>query len=138
MVIVVYSIALSYLVIVGFTSVIPQVFWPESDASFDVSCDEGLRLLLTDLERLRLEYLSENVLDDSELRSALEPWDLKLNALRGRCDEDKVDLLNKYRYRVELNLQRYVREDAPFANRVAEALTPTPNTTPHNPTELNP
>ena len=37
----VYSVALGYLVIVGFASVIPQVFWPESDDSFDLECADG-------------------------------------------------------------------------------------------------
>jgi len=31
-------------------------------------------------------------------------------------------LLNQYRHRVELGLQRYMREDAPLANRVNQTL----------------
>ena len=136
-VIAVYAVALGYLVIVGFTSVIPQVFWPPSDESFDLSCDEGLRVLHQSLDRLRIEYLASNELDPTPLRNALHDWDLRLNALRGRCDEDTVDLLDKYRYRVELNLQRYMRDDAPLANRVAETLDRT-HPTPSNPTDTNP
>ena len=134
----IYSIALSYLVIAGFASVIPRVFWPESDASFDVDCADGLRILHNELDRVRLGYLSSNVVAPAGLREKLEPWDLRLNALRNRCDEDKVHLLNKYRYRVELNLQQYMREDAPLANRVAETLASTPDHTPTKPTEPAP
>ncbi|MEM9728442.1 MAG: hypothetical protein AAF997_07650 [Myxococcota bacterium] len=135
----VYAVALGYLVIVGFASVIPQVFWPRSDESFDLSCEDGLRVLHQSLDRLRIDTMSTNIVDPKPLRSALEAWDLRINALRGRCDEDKVDLLDKYRYRVELNLQRYMREDAPLANRVAETLdATTPPTTPSNPTEPTP
>ncbi|MCZ6806688.1 MAG: hypothetical protein O7F08_07030 [Deltaproteobacteria bacterium] len=134
----IYVIALSYLVIVGFASVIPQVFWPESDDSFDVDCADGLRILYDELDAVRLEYLSSNVSNPAALREKLESWDLRLNALRNRCDEDKVHLLNKYRHRVELNLQRYMREDAPLANRVAETLGSTPDQTPTNPTEPAP
>ena len=119
-----YTAGLSYLVIVGFASVVPQVFWPESDPSFDVSCAKGFRILHHDLEQMRLAYLSGNVIDPAGLRKTLHDWDRRLNALRGRCDADKVALLYRYRHHVELNLERYMREEAPLANRVAEALEP--------------
>ena len=123
----IYSIALAYLVIVGFASVIPQVFWPESDDSFDLECPDGLQLLRHEVDELRLAYLATNETDPSELRVALESWDLRLNALAKRCEEDQVHLLNQYRYRVELGLQRYMREDAPLANSVTEALGSQPD-----------
>jgi len=118
----IYAVALSYLVIVAFASVIPQVFWPESDESFDADCAEGLRMLYDELDTVRLGYLSSNVIAPGALREKLESWDLRLNALRNRCDEDKVHLLNKYRHRVELNIQRYMREDAPLANQTRRQL----------------
>jgi hypothetical protein len=118
----IYSIALAYLVIVGFASVIPQVFWPDSDESFDLECGDGLQLLRHEVDEVRLAYLETNETDPTELRSALASWDLRLNALAKRCEEDQVHLLNKYRHRVELGLQRYMREDAPLANSVTEAL----------------
>ncbi len=118
----IYSIALAYLVIVGFGSVIPQVFWPERDASFDLECADGLQLLRHEVDELRLAYLATNATDESALQKSLEAWDLRLNELSTRCDEDHVHLLNQYRHRVELGLQRYIREDAPLANRVTEAL----------------
>ena len=121
-VIAIYAIALTYLVVVGFASVIPQVFWPQSDDSFDLDCSDGLELLRHEVDTLRMEYLSTNQTDPLPLRNALESWDLRLNALAKRCDEHEVDLLNRYRYRVELNLQRYMREDAPLAGRVSETL----------------
>jgi len=121
------------LVIVGFASVIPQVFWPESDDSFDLECTDGLQILRHEVDELRLAYTSTNRTDPTELRSALKSWDLRLNALAKRCDENQVRLLNQYRYRVELDLERYMREDAPLANRVSEALgskpeSPSPET----------
>lgn len=124
----IYSVALVYLVVVGFASVIPQVFWPESDESFELECSDGLQLLRHEVDELRLAYLSTNATDETELRNALESWDLRLNALAKRCDEDQIHLLNRYRHRVELGLQRYMREDAPLANRVSEALGPKPVT----------
>jgi len=131
----IYTIALSYLVIVGFASVIPQVFWPERDDTFDVDCADGLRILHDELDQVRLDCLSSNVVDAEALGETLESWDLRLNALLNRCDEDKVHLLNKYRHRVELNLQRYMREDAPLANQVADTLGSTPGQAPTNETE---
>jgi len=118
----IYSIALTYLVIVGFASVIPQVFWPESDESFDLDCPDGLELLRHEVDELRLAYLSTNETDPTAMKKALHSWDLRLNALQARCDEDQVHLLNRYRHRVELNLQRYMREDAPLAESVSETV----------------
>jgi len=118
----IYSFALAYLVIVGFASVIPQVFWPKSDESFDLDCADGLELLRHEVDELRLAYLSTNETDPSAMTMALQSWDLRLNALAKRCDEDQVHLLNRYRHRVELNLQRYMREDAPLAERVSETV----------------
>ena len=119
----IYSVALAYLVIVGFASVIPQVFWPESDDSFDLDCGNGLELLRHEVDELRLAYVSSNETDPTMLRKTLDSWDLRLNALAKRCDEDQVHLLNRYRHRVELNLQRYMREDAPLAKQVSDTLT---------------
>jgi hypothetical protein len=121
----IYSVALVYLVIVGFASVIPQVFWPPSDESFDLECADGLDLLRREIDELRLEYLATQETDPAPLRDALESWDLRFNALAKRCDEEQVHLLNRYRHRVELNLQRYIREDAPLARRVSKALNST-------------
>ena len=121
----IYSVALAYLVVVGFASVIPQVFWPESDDSFDLDCGDGLELLRHEVDELRLQYVSSNETDPTALREALESWDLRLNALAKRCDEDQVNLLNRYRHRVELNLQRYMREDAPLAKKVTDTLSST-------------
>jgi len=118
----IYSIALAYLVIVGFASVIPQVFWPESDDSFDLECADGLQLLRHEVDEVRLAYLETNETDPTELRRTLQSWDLRLNTLAKRCDEDQVHLLNQYRHRVELGLETYMREAAPLANRVSEAL----------------
>jgi hypothetical protein len=115
------------LVIVGFASVIPQVFWPESDESFDLECADGLQLLRHEVDEVRLAYLETNETDPTALRNALESWDLRLNALAKRCEEDQVNLLNQYRHRVELGLERYMREDAPLANRLTEALGSKPD-----------
>lgn len=130
----IYTVALVYLVIVGFASVIPQVFWPDSDPSFDLECPDGLQLLRHEVDGLRLAYLETNETDQTQLQNALSSWDLRLNALAARCNEDQVHLLNQYRHRVELGLQRYIREDAPLANRVGEALGSKPDTpSPENP-----
>jgi hypothetical protein len=123
----IYVIALSYLVIVGFTSVIPQVFWPASDDSFDLECGDGLELLRHEVDELRLAYLSSNETDPTALRSTLGSWDLRLNALAKRCDEEPVELLRRYRYRVELRLDNFMRDDAPLANQVTETIGPTPD-----------
>jgi len=118
----IYSIALAYLVIVGFASVIPQVFWPDSDDSFALECADGLQLLRHEVDEVRLAYLETNETDPTQLRRTLKSWDLRLNTLAKRCDEDQVHLLNEYRHHVELGLERYMREDAPLANRVSAAL----------------
>lgn len=133
-----YSTALIYLVIVGFASVIPQVFWPKSDDSFTLDCAEGLERLRDEVDELRLAYLATNETNPAPLREALESWDLRLNALAKRCDEDQVHLLNRYRHRVELDLQRYMREDAPLAERVSETFDSRPDTPPIENPETTP
>ncbi len=115
-----YALLFGYLAVIGFSSVIPQVFWPPSDESFDLECPDGLQLLRHEVDELKLAYVSTNETDPTALRNTLEPWDLRLNALATRCDRDQVEALRKYRYKVELSLERYMREDAPLANRVAE------------------
>lgn len=120
----IYSIALAYLVVVGFASVIPQVFWPDSDDSFDLECEDGLRMLRDEVNDLRVAYLASSRTDPAALRDALGSWDLRLSALAKRCNEDQVHLLNRYRHRVELSVLRSMREDAPIANRVAGAIEP--------------
>lgn len=121
----IYTVALAYLVIVGFTSVVPQVFWPKTDDAFDLGCHDGLELLRDEVDDVRLAYLSENETDPTALRNAFDSWDLRLNTLAERCDEEQVGLLRRYRYRVELRLEKFMREDAPLANRVSEAIGPT-------------
>lgn len=123
----IYVIALSYLVIVGFASVIPQVFWPASDDSFDLECGDGLELLRHEVDELRLAYLSSNETDPTALRNTLSAWDLRLNTLAKRCDEEPVELLRRYRYRVELRLEKFMRDDAPLANQVTETIGPEPD-----------
>lgn len=115
-----YALLFAYLATVGFASVIPQVFWPEADESFDLECADGLQLLRHEVDELKMTYVSTNETDPTALRNALESWDSRLNALAKRCDEDRVHELRKYRYRVELGLERYMREDAPLANRASE------------------
>jgi len=134
----IYSIALAYLVIVGFASVIPQVFWPDSDESFDLECADGLQLLRHEVDEVRLAYLETNETDPAALATALESWDLRLNALAKRCEVDQVHLLNQYRHRVELGLQRYMREDAPLANRLSAALGSKPDPQPPETPEPTP
>ena len=138
MAIAIYSVALVYLVVVGFASVIPQVFWPPVDESFDLDCADGLQLLEHEIDELRLTYLSSTESDPSTLRDALADWDLRLNALATRCDKDEVELLNRYRHRVELNLQRYMREDAPLAERVRQALESDASPSNNQPAEPTP
>ncbi len=120
----IYAVLFAYLAVVGFASVIPQVFWPEVDDSFDLECADGLQLLRHEVDELKMSYVATNETDPTALRHALESWDLRLNALAKRCDEDRVHTLNQYRHRVELGLERYMREDAPLANCVGEPQGP--------------
>lgn len=134
----IYSVALMYLVVVGFASVIPQVFWPPVDESFDLDCGDGLQLLEHEIDELRLNYLSSPESDPTTLRETLAAWDLRLNELATRCDKDEVELLNRYRHRVELNLQRYMREDAPLAERVHQSLESDASPSNNQPAEPTP
>ena len=119
-----YVTALAYLIIVGFASVIPQVFWPTRDNAYVLDCNDGLELLRHEIDELRLRYLRTNETDPTMLREALRSWDLRLNALAERCSVERVRLLERYRHRVELKLERYMREDAPLAERAGSGFSP--------------
>lgn len=118
----IYTVALVYLVVVGFASVIPQVFWPEADGETELDCNEGLRSLYDEVESTRLSYLARKQSDPLKLREDLRSWDEKMASLRKRCDLDTVRQLERYRHRVELTLQRYLREEAPQADKVRRAV----------------
>ncbi len=115
-----------YLVVVGFASVIPQVFWPKNDGDTTTPCDEGLRSAHQKIEELRAAYLSGRKSDLKELQEGLKPWDEKMASLRKRCDIETVQLLERYRHRVELHLRRYLHEERGLANEVEQAVTPLP------------
>ena len=104
----------------------PQVFWPEADGRADLDCDEGLRSLYDEIESTRLSYLARERSDPLELRESLRSWDKKMASLRLRCDLDTVRQLERYRHRVELTLQRYLREEAPQADQVRRAVASPP------------
>ena len=116
--------ALVYLVVVGFASVIPQVFWPKNDGDTTTPCDQGLRSAHEQIEQIRFAYLSGQKTNPQELKEGLLPWDEKMASLRKRCDIETVQLLERHRHRVELNLRRYLREDRGLVDEVERALSP--------------
>jgi hypothetical protein len=120
----IYTVGLVYLVVVGFASVIPQVFWPKDDGDTTTPCDQALRSAHQQIEEIRNAYLSGRKSDLKELQEGLKPWDERMASLRKRCDIETIQLLERYRHRVELNLRRYLREERGLANEVEQAVAP--------------
>ena len=120
LVIVIYAVALGYLIVVGFAAVIPDVFWPETDDQYSASCDVGFRQLHGEVEGLRQAYFSGKGSDLQQLRSALKAWDAKLASLQTRCDKDSLRSLERYRHRVELTISNYLRDERPNAQRLEQ------------------
>ncbi|MCB9596184.1 MAG: hypothetical protein H6719_25910 [Sandaracinaceae bacterium] len=105
-----------YLIGVGFYSVIPQLFSPETaDLPADLTCSEGVDELRDELmTHASTRITTGGEADPADLRSWLRGWDGRYHALEPRCsagDLDRWTLLGRLRYRIQGTLERFDRED---------------------------
>ncbi len=111
----VYWVFLIYIAIVGFYSVVPQVFWPPrpldetAQAVVESGCEEGSNTLRTNLR----EVLQRHVGGEPNQFDAFERWDSIHLELTKRCAERAHDLhqLETLRYQVATTMRRFDRED---------------------------
>lgn len=124
----VYSVALVYLIMVGFTSVIPAVFWPEVEQDstrLSSDCATGLGELYMEIRRYAGEIAAkpDAAPDVRAQQRFFKDWDGRLAAYALRCDEDACTKLNRYRHKTELSLRRLQTEDRRLAEAVEASLS---------------
>jgi len=116
----IYGVLLSFVIVAGFYSVIPPIFWPEvpTEALPEFDC----RGELASLEHALLDTAAEHVRRGGERPRATAPawlaaWDTRFHTLEARCPSLPTTSLERLRFRLERTLWRFDRNEA---ERVAE------------------
>jgi uncharacterized membrane protein YccC len=100
-----------YVMTVGFSSVIPAVFWPEPSTPQDVpeQCEEGLRTQVVELRTHAAQQLDG---DPTDLDVFLRGWDDRHLALQPACaDDPRHQRAASIRFRLQDTLRRVNREE---------------------------
>ena len=123
----IYVVGLVYVIMVGFTSVIPQVFWPEQETDpsrLSDDCSTGLADLYMEVRRFAGELAAQPdaAPDIRAQRRFYKDWDKRLAAYATRCDPDACKALDRYRHKTELSLRRLQTEDRKLAEAVESSL----------------
>jgi hypothetical protein len=129
----VYLTAVTYMVVVGFNSVIRQVFFPPLPAAAQALRPLEPAECATELDSLR-RALIENAsahLASSGTEPAepwLTVWDHRYRVLTSRCPEsgptgEATALLQRLRYRIETTLRRFDREEGRLSVRVHQLVS---------------
>ena len=127
--IVVYWVALLYMTLVGFITVIPQALYPETPLERpEGTCHDLLHELELELEEETTSRIQEAAPPTQEprLRAYFQQWDDRFTALAD-CESDPAyGPLERLRYRYETTLRRFEREDRVLIERARAALEGTP------------
>ena len=119
----VWAVGMLYIVVVGFVTVIPQVFLQEPPADpsgrlFDGDCDSTATALSEGL----LERAGEQVAEArpaATLTPYFRRWDQRFLAYRNHCGETRRSReLARLRYRLETTLRRFDREEGAIVRRM--------------------
>ncbi len=122
---IIYWTFMVYIAIVGFGSIIPQVFWPETaDADDTIACDAHV----AELEHELLHFASTQTMrptlqngplvewSDDPVRDEIgiwfRDWDTRFLPEYARCGENAKQLF-QLRHRLETSIRRYAREEGP-------------------------
>jgi hypothetical protein len=123
----VFWLLTAWLITVGLSSIIPQIFWPAGDAkSSAASCSHELRLLRENL----LDEVSQRIsgasrADGEALLSYFEHWDERHFRARPSCTEQEQAAwveLGRLRHGLSALLERFDREHAPRLHRLEQLL----------------
>lgn len=116
----IYGVALIFVIVAGFRSIIPPIFWPEVPAATDGALDcQGESAAL---ETTLLDRAAEHMRRGGDTPSATPPawlgaWDARFHTLRARCPSLPTTSLERLRFRLERTLWRFDRNEG---RRVAE------------------
>jgi len=107
----IYLAVLLYMVSIGFATFVQGIFLDSAhaDGTGTGSCDDIRRELATGLRTRAAAHVGG---DTSETTNFLRSFDDRIDALRARCDDTETARLERMRYRVEITLRRFDRENA--------------------------
>ena len=118
----------AWLVTVGLSSIIPQIFWPAGDVQpTATSCGPALSELRTQL----LTRISQNIAspssgaDHEELVTWFSDWDRKLFEAKPSCRDTERPAwreLTRLRHGMQGLIERFEREEAPHNERFDKLL----------------
>ncbi|HEY6877428.1 MAG TPA: hypothetical protein VI299_05385, partial [Polyangiales bacterium] len=120
----VFWLLCAWLITVGLSSIIPQIFSPVgTPAPTASSCSPALRELRTELLARVGQSIASGGHDDT--RAWLRDWDQRIYRARPSCTESERDAfteLNRLRYGLGALNERFEREELPHLERLDELL----------------
>jgi hypothetical protein len=124
----VFWLLCAWLITVGLSSIIPQIFSPVGDPAPEASsCAPALRSLRAEL----LEHVGRSFSQSQkeDVRAWFADWDRRLYRARPSCTEGERPAfteLNRLRYGLGALSERFEREELPHLERLDELLGPAP------------
>lgn len=122
-----WAVCIVWITIVTFSSVVPQVFWPEPSVppTLDTqSCIAAHRELYASMME-HAGTAAQAARSDAEQRTASDAffaqWDANYLSL-SRCEGDEHARLLRLRYRIDNTLRRYRRDEGRLARALDDAL----------------
>ncbi|MFT5356567.1 MAG: hypothetical protein ACI9KE_003792 [Polyangiales bacterium] len=119
----VYWVGLLYVLVVGFATVLPRVFFPATTVA-----DPG-GACLDELSTLQSSMLAEGErsigrAEAADIQTFFDNWDATFVALYDRCSDVPAYVeVERLRYRYQATLRRFAREDRVLIDRAETALS---------------
>src|SRR5687768_6532988 len=125
-----YGLLVAYIVVVGFWSVVPQVFWPSYPAAaaraMPEDCATGVRMLRDELLDRAAGHAENGFIEgDASIDRWFESWDDRHHAMSPRCRGEKRGAwrdLARLRHRIDASLRRNHRDHAELAAALRREL----------------
>jgi hypothetical protein len=118
----------AWLITVGLSSIIPQIFWPSGEAAAQGSCAPALRALESELlTRASESMASAQSSSERDKREAwFSDWDHRLSVARSGCNQQEqtawTELL-RLRHGMHALIERFEREAAPRIRKLDALLS---------------
>lgn len=122
----IWALCLAYMTVVGFNSVIRQVFFAPLPAAVRALSPAECPSEIESLRAAIFEHSGEHVRSAGQtpIDPWLTAWDLRAQAASARCDGDAFASLMRLRFRIETTLRRFDHEEARLSGRVLELNEP--------------